>query len=461
MTTRPPVAADLAALIAGLSYDDIPEAAVAAAKEAILDHIGLMVRGSSLPWTRPVLDVVTALESRPESTIVCHGMKAAAPDAAMVNATFCHSCELDDSGYDGGPHPGSAAVPAALGMAEALGLSGRDVVLAVVAGYELIYRIARVFTRPISRLGFHAQSMIGPFGSVAVGATMLGLDAEQTTHAISIAASHSSGTMEYDQSGGEVKRYHAGMTARSGLMAALLAQKGLTAPPTIFEGKRGLMSLFGRVENERAFDIAAGPERADWFAVQGRTVKVYPTVGTIHTCLQAVGRLVREGNLSADSIERIDLWVNPHVLGHGASITRPRDTVGAQFSLAFSVGLAVVKRGNDLDYYLDPANFKDPRILAIGDRLEVHPDDTLETRPWGESFAARARIRLRDGTELEGEELYRKGAPENPVSHDELVTKFHSLVDGVLPAPQAEQLVELTGKLEQLPSVTELIATLA
>jgi len=462
MTTKAdPIARGLAEYIASLKYEDLPAATVAAAKEAILDQFGIILMGSTLPWTRPSYELAMELGSKPQSTIAGHGDKVCSPDAAMVNSNYAHSCEFDDTGYSGGTHASSITVASALALAEARQLSGRDFLLAVVLGCQVLYKIGRVLTRPISELGFHAQALVGPFGSATVTAKLLDLDVDTITHALSITGSHSSGTMEYDQGGGEVKRYHSGMAARAGMIAALLAQNGLTGPPEIFEGKRGLGKLHARLDDVSGILEEDSPE---WFALEKRIVKAYPTVGTIPPAIQAFSYLIREHNVAFDELERIDVWINPHALGHGAAITKPKDTIGAQFSLAFSLGLAMVKGSNELKYYVDPEVLSDPEVLAVGDKLHVHGDmkygRATEVVDWDLYWGSRTQITLADGRTFLREELYRKGAPQNPLTHEELVGKFRSLASAAISEAQMDKVVAMVDNLENVDNVADIAALL-
>lgn len=461
------LAARLARYITELRYEQLPAETVQAAKDALLDELGIMLIGSTLPWTEPVRQVAGEIGRSGDCTVIGHGDRLSPVDAATVNAMYAHSCELDDTGYSGGCHSGALSIPCALALTESRHLSGRDLLLGIVIGYEVLYRIGRVLSRPVIELGFHHQSVVGPFGVAAIAARLLELDPDRIGQALSIAGSHSSGVMEYDQHGGEVKRYHNAMATRAGMTSVLLARAGLTGPPTILEGRRGVVRLFGRVEDPSF--IADGLDDRSWFAVQGRTMKVFPTVGTLQTSLQALARLVDEHRLTADDVARIDVWVQPNALLHGASITRPTDTISAQFSLAFGVGLRLVTGRNDLADYMDPARWSDPAILAVGDRLHVHGDPRYGAKDpaeggssvdWRTVNGARVRIALRDGRVVEAEEPYRRGSMWNPMTEAELRAKFHSLASAVLDRERADRIVQTVATLEQIDDVATLLPML-
>ena len=453
-------AAQLARYVTDLRYEDLPAEAVAAAKGALLDELGIMLMGSTLPWTVPVRRVAEQTGKGGNCTVIGWGDRLSALDAAVVNGNYAHSCELDDSGYSGGAHSGALSVPVSLAFSEGGGRSGRDLLLAIVIGYEVLYRIGRVLSRPAVELGFHHQGVVGPFGVTAVASKLLGLPPEQVAHAFSIAGSHSSGTMEYDQAGGEVKRYHNAMATRAGILSAYLAREGLTGPPTILEGRRGVVRMFGRVED--ASFIVDGLADTSWFAVQGRTVKIFPTVGTVPTSIQALAAVMAQHTFSPADVTRIDVWVQPNALLHGASITEPTDTISAQFSMAFSLGLRLTRGANNLQDYMNPQLWTDPGILRVGKLLHVHGDPAYGHKEdpasgtsidWRTVNGARIRVELSDGRVLEATEPYRKGSMMNPVTHDDLEAKFRGLASAVLTGTQQDQVIEAVATLEHAGNI--------
>jgi len=446
---------ELARYIVDLRYEDLPPATIAAAKEAVLDQLGIQLMGSTLPWTQPAREVVREFAGRPEATIVGHGDKAATLEAAFVNANQGHSCEMDDTGYNGGCHPSALTVPPALALAEHRHLSGRDLLLAVVTGYEIITRIGSVITDKLLAKGFHHQSVVGPFGAAAVAGKLSGLNAGQMVHALSIAGSHASGTMEYDQRGGEVKRLHSAIAVRAGMLAVLLARKGLTGPDTILEGLRGIPRVF--VDVEDVTPMVHDLDRRDWYAIQGRIVKPYPACGAIHTPLQALTRLMQEHGLTGNQVQAIDVHANTLLPHHGGSIYEPKDTISAQFSLAFSMGLRLTRNTNDLAHYLNPQLWTDPEILRIGHTVKVHVDQSMTGPTW---HGARVCVTRTDGTKIEAVEPFRKGSPDNPLTSHELEGKFRGLARAVLPEQGMRRVVDAVNHLDEMEDVATLASLL-
>ena len=453
--TQRAVTRELAQYIVDLKCDDLSQATIQAAKGAVLDQCGIMLLGSTLPWTRPSYEVVRELGGRPESTIVRYGTKVSAPDAAFVNANFAHSCELDDTGYLRGGHPGSATVSSALALGERAHLSGQELLLAITAGYEVMSRLGRIILPADHH--FHTQTVLGPFASAAVSGKLLGLNGEQMVHALAIAGSHSSGTHEYARSGGEVKRLHAAIAARAGMMAALLAQRGLTGPPTILEGLYGTCRIFGGVTDPQIMETILESLGDNWYAVQGRIIKPFPTDGGMHTSFQAMEHMMQEHQLQSDQVEEINVGINEQYVTHVGYIHEPTDTISAQFSMAFSLGLLLVKGKIDLRDYMNPGLWKDPRIMAVAKNVHVHSDPSMVGDAY---YGVRMQVRLVDGRVIEVQELYRKGSPKNPFTREELDAKFRSLASAVLGEQEMEQVIETINRLEELGDISQVVSLL-
>ncbi len=266
--------------------------------------------------------------------------------------------------------------------------------------------------------GFQATGLGGPFAAAATAGSLLGLAPSQMRDAFGIAGSYASGLLEYDQAGGECKRLYAGLAARAGLEVVELARMGITGPSTIFEGRRGVYASFGDVLD---LDRATDGLGIDYSILSRRRVKRYPTVGSFHGALDALG-VVLDGSFSADEIERIDVFLAPLSVVHGGAVKVPTDTVSAQFSCSFSVALRVLFGRNDLELYEDSTLWTDERLVAIGNRVHVNGDPLVD--PLTEQGRGRVVVRLSDGRVLSNDQPVPAGRPDNPLPDDELNDRF-------------------------------------
>lgn len=436
--------------IADLTARDIPDAVSARARHLLLDYLGVAIRGATLPQVAPARALLDIIASRPEATVIGGG-RATAPYAAFANATFGHSCEYDDAHFDCG-HPGVCVMPTALAIAERVGASGSALLTAIVAGYQAMVWSMGPINRRTLDIGWHGMKVGGVFGAAAAAGKLLGLDKDQLANALAIAGSDASGTMEYDQSGGEVKRFHAGLAARSGIEAALLAEAGLTGPRTIFEGLRGIHNLF----SERAHK---DPELY-WdgsFHIMNTMVKLHAMVGTVHAPLDALDMVLAKRPAAASEIERIEVGIVDWAIPHGAAIVHPHDMLSAQFSLAFGVALRVVRGRTAINDLADPACWHDPALKEFASRVSAVP---IEVPEGASELCGRTTVFFTDGTSETAFQFAPRGFPTNPPSDADMRSKFFAVVDGVIDADTARRLADTVDRVEQLPAASDILAAL-
>jgi 2-methylcitrate dehydratase PrpD len=423
MNAHETAAEKLAAFICELDYRHIPLDAVARCRDLLLDQIGCQLIGATMPWNQPVYRYVKAKKSLGPVRIVKYGDQAPIDDAVLVNGTFAQGCELDDYYDQGGGHPGAATVPVILALAQSQRVSGRELITAMVAGYEVGWRVGRALLPELMRRGYHAQSTVGVFIAAAAAGKILRLSPVAMTHALAIAASHAGGTMEYDQSGGEVKRLHNGIACSGGVRSALLAQLGLTGPPTIFEGRRGILAVMSGGCNVAPIvkDLQPG---SGALALYHAAMKRFPVNASQHSPIELLDDLMRTHRIAPEQVAKIEVGVNEAILLHGGTIYQPKEAIEAQFSLRFSLALRLLHADNDLRHYLAPEMWNDPAMLEVGKKIELFADP----RAVGERrFACQMRIRLTDKREVSGSLTAPKGGYRNPLTPGELQEKFYRL----------------------------------
>jgi 2-methylcitrate dehydratase PrpD len=441
MNTGQTLAQTLALFVCELDYVKLPQEVVRRAKDLILDQLGCQLLGSLMEWNQSVYRVVKENKQGGPATIVNYGDKAPVDDAAFVNGTFAQGCEMDDYYDQGGGHPGAGSIPVALALAEKRPLSGKEFIAAMTAGYELGWRIGRGLLPGMMQRGYHAQGVVGVFIAAATAGKIQRLNPAQMTHAFAIAGSHASGTMEYDQSGGEVKRMHAGLACAGGMRSALLAAAGLTGPSTILEGKRGIISVFGGELKTDPVIKNLGEE----YAVLHAAIKRFPVNASQHSPIELLDNLIQQHNLQARDIEKIEVGLNEGVLLHGGTIYEPKEVIEAQFSLRFSLAVRLLKRSNDLEFYLDPKVWRDSEILELGKQIVLFADPTAT----GERrFACKMKITLRGEKTIAGDIAAPKGTSRNPLSGEEIRDKFFRLGSKVLSDQKLNEIIDKVEGIE-------------
>jgi 2-methylcitrate dehydratase PrpD len=449
MSSQETVAQKLGSFVSKLKYEDLPAEVVARTKELLLDQLACQLLGSTVEWNQPVYRFIKEKKGGGPASIVNYGDKVPVDDAEFVNGTFGQGCELDDYYDRGGGHPGAASIPVAMALGEKQHVDGKTFITAIVAGYELGWRLGLGLLPQMMRRGFHAQSVVGVFIAAAAAAKILRLNPRELTNAFAIAGSHASGTMEFDQSGGEVKRMHTGLACAGGVRSAMLAGMGLTGPATIFEGERGILRVFGGECNPESMTQGLGSE----FAIMRGAIKRFPVNASQHSPIELLSKLVEENRIEPTTVKNIQVGVNEHVLMHGGSISEPKQVVDAQFSLRFTLALRLLRNSNDLRLYMNPKLWQDREILEVGKKIELFAEPTAvgDLR-----FACKIRVSLSDGRNVEGYLRYPKGTAKNPLSEEELQQKFFNLADGVLPKERLNRIIDNVYQMDLDDDVSKL-----
>jgi 2-methylcitrate dehydratase PrpD len=454
METKEKVFAEqLAEFVVGLRFEDLSAEVIEQAKMAVLDQLGCQLIGSTLEWNKIAYRYIRDLEGKAESTIVNYGTKAPTHDAAYVLGTFGQGAELDDYGAGIGAHSGALCVPVALALGEKNRIGGKEFLTGIVIGYEVAWGLGQLMHVGLGARGFHPQSIIGIFVATAVAGRLLKLNSKELCHAFGIAGSHACGTMEYDQSGGEVKRLHTGIAVRNGIQSAVLASYGLTGPPTIFEGKRGILRLFANENNPESMTLLLSSGQG----IMHNCIKQYPTNASQQAPINGLASLIEEHRFSAEDVERIDVGLNKTVAMHCGSVYEPQEVIQAQFSLAYSLAIRLIKGSNDLSLYMDRELWRDPHVMELAHKIHFYPVPEIRDE---QKHGCRIRITVARGKTLEANLEYPKGSFKNPLSKEELRSKFRNLAASVLPGDRIEKVIGTVESMEQIRDVSELVSLL-
>jgi Uncharacterized protein involved in propionate catabolism len=448
---------DLAKFAAQFRYEDLPDEVIERMKTSLLDSIGCCVYGVTLPWTKLVQDMVEGERAAPVASIWRTGRKTSIANAVLVNGTAGHAFELDDIHKESIVHAGSIAVPIALAYAERDGnWSGRDLIAAMVAGYEIGTRVGNAATMNLFYRGFHPQGTSGVFVAAASAGKALKLDALRMQHALGIVGSQAGGLMAA-QEGAMVKRFHAGRAAQSGVYAAELARRDFTGIVDVLEAAYGgyLSSYSGQPNPARLTDDLGKV----WEAAKVG-YKPHASVTSIHAALDALTHIMRTNGLKVDDIASIRVGVSHMTYVHCAWEYKAQGVTAAQMNLYY--GLAVIAHDGVafVDQY-DESRLKDPRLMDLIRRIEAYEDAEIEGMGPAFRHAAIVTVRTRDGRELAHRILNRRGSPENPISAEDVEYKFRNVVGRCLPSQQIDRLIELCRNLDSLPDLNELISILS
>ena len=429
---------------AGNDFDKLPPNVVEAAKTAVLDCVGVALAGLDEDSAR-ICAALARQESRAaEATVIGRGFRTSVTLAALCNGTSAHALDFDHSYLMGQPTAG--LIPAVLTMGENVGASGRDVLAAYVAGFEVVSRLARSMPQLSTHGHWHATSSFGTVGAAACCARLAGLDAGATRNALGIAASMASGMVWNFAT--MTKPLHSGLAAQNGVLAARLAAQGFTSSPAALEEGKGLFDCFGRglvcdatpfEDLGSTFDLAA----------IGISVKPYPCGGLTHSAVDAVLELRREG-LQADQMGSMRVGVTSQVFDRIMN-ELPANGIESKFSMPYILARALVDGALVLDTFTDEAA-ADPAVRRIAETIVMELDTGLVETADG-ARPADVTVRLKDGGELRRRVDHSRGRPEKPLTPAELREKFDACAARALDPDRVGQVADLIGGLETLERI--------
>ena len=443
------IAEGLAERIQSVAFDKLTADALHWAKVAVLDTVGCTLAGAHEECAQIIGRTATIGISGGECLVFGTNRRVGPLDAALINGTAAHALDDDDCSNTLGGHPSAPVVPALFALAELHKSSGKQFLTAYVAGWEAETRIARGVNFHHYEKGWHPTATLGVFGSAAGCAHLLGLSVAQTAKALALAATFSSGIKS--NFGTMTKPLHVGHAARNGMLAALLAADGFTASANAFEHKQGFLNVFNGAGNYNADAILA-----DWaepwdIVSPGVAIKQYPCCGSTHPAIDAMLMLVRDNNLTPESVERIDSWTHPRRLAH-TNRPNPQSELDAKFSVQYCLARGLVDRQVSIEHF-EGDSYRDPAVQEVLRRVHAapHPDMKMDTF---EHFGAEVKVTLKDGSILT-QKVHRPlgRGPENPLPTDLLEAKFANCAGRAMSANRVPALLQELRGLEAVASI--------
>src|ERR1700753_1588488 len=444
--------ATLAAYVADLKFADIPPNVLERAKALTLDFLGSAIRArrdaESTPSMIKMLEAL-ALDGKGEAT-VCGDAKTYSPSiAALLNGALGHSLDFDDTHADSSLHASAPVVPAAFAVGEMVGASGKQVLTAIVAGYEVCCRLGNALD-PTSHYarGFHPTATAGTYGAAAAAAKLFGLSKDQIIAAFGVAGSQAAGSLQFLVNGAWNKRYQVGAAAMNGVIAATLARNDFVGSSESIEGKHGL--LVGYSDNAHPAKAVAGLGKV--YETMNIGVKPYPSCRYTHAAIDALIAMRREHNLTPEQVKKVEIGLHRNgivLTGDATTKRHPTSIVGGQFSMFFTGAVALDQGRFGWDDY---ERLGDKAVDTLADKFEVVQDDRLEV---GRShpFGARGRNPTRCGVH---ERLFfdPSGEPSSFPDAQAMQQKFLTLARPVLNG-RADQLADAILTLERFDKVEQ------
>ena len=428
----------------GIAFERIPADALEATRHCLLDFLGCALAGSREPLAEILVREVANPEGSQQASLIGRAERATAQTAALVNGAAGHALDYDDTQAAMGGHPSVPVVPALLAVAEGRRASGRDVVTALAAGFELQSRLGRVIGDGHYAAGFHTTGTVGTFGAAAACSHLLGLDEAGWLHAIGLAGTQAAGLKS--GFGTMAKPLHAGRAASAGVLASTLAAGGFTANPAVVETAQGFaVTHAGRDPSTQAIEDA----KDRWY-VRDTLFKYHAACYLTHATIESVAGMREEKALDPEKVRAIDIAVHPSLFGV-CHIEEPRTGLEGKFSLRVTAALSMLDRDT-----ADPATFcdetmADARVVALRDRVRVTADDSLR--------ATQSRVAIETPVgRLETEVDTGVPASDLGVQRERLQAKFLRLAEPVVGATAAADLAGAALEIDELDQVQELLA---
>jgi len=448
MSASPSISQKLAQFLCTLRYEDLSDSLVYQTKAFFLDWVGSAIAGLSQPPTQMMLSLAGDMKGDEEATIIPNNSRHLPLVAALVNGASSHVMEMDDLHRQSIFHPAAPILPAVFAAGEKEHVSGCDLALGIVAGYETGIRAALAAGKTHYEY-WHTTATCGTFGAAAGAAKVLALDSEPFVWALGSAGTQSSGLWEFLTEGAMSKQLHPGKSSMNGLLAALLAQKGFTGSSRIFEGKKGFLNA-----TSDDYDLSVLTDGlGETFHTARNSLKYYASCGHTHSAIEAALGAWRGVNADLGAIRSITVYIYQEALDLLEEV-EARTPYLAKFNLPFCVATALNFGHVDLDDF-KAERLTDSQILRLMGTISVKVDPEL-TRLYPKKWPSRVEIELRNGKRHSGYCEYPKGDLENPISEKELIEKFNKLSGDSITKDERNRIIDLALNLEKVADVTSI-----
>jgi len=448
------ITATMARWAAGLQFDHVGDRAVHEAKRYLLDSLGCAFGGYRQEDARIALEVLEDIAGQGPATILGSGRMVDPVSASLANALMVRVMDYNDIYWQQDPSHPSDIIPAALACGERAGKDGRELIVGIVLGHEFEMRLCEAAFPGIRERGWHHATLTA-FVSPIVAGRMLDLPWEQIQHAVGISASRHA-TLGAVTAGKltMMKNTVDPMATQSGVLAALLAQRGYTGPEHVIDGKEGLVHCFGP---EWKLDLLVEGLGSNW-RIERCGMKAFPTEALTHAPISAVLDIVRQHDLAPEQVKTVHI----RSLARAADILAdpskydPRTKETADHSLPYVIAAALVDR-QVTPAQFEPGRIMDARIREQLRKVVVVADPEIE-RVFPRLQRVAVTIETTDGRQLSKQLDYPKGDPRNPLSDEEIEQKFDALASPILSDDARATVKDMVWNLEAQPSISALMA---
>ncbi|WBO21294.1 MmgE/PrpD family protein [Sphingomonas abietis] len=444
------ISRNYAAFACGLTLDAVPDTIRSRACHLMLDAIGTGLAALGETWGERAFAAAQELGQGRAATLG-HGRALGPREAALVNGVLMHGLDYDDTHSRGVIHATVTSLPAALAAADHKAASGADMLTAYIAAMEISTRVGSVAAGGFHRHGFHPTGLVGAFGATVGAGLLLGLDETQLVMAQGIVLSMAAGSLEFLEDGAWTKRIHPGWAASSAFTAATLAKHGFVGPRAAYEGRFGLYALYLR-DAAPALLAEATRGLGEVWEIAEVSVKPLPACHMTHAAGDAAAAICAEHGLSGDQIAKVTVLVPegvvPIVCEPSAPKKAPATAYDAQFSIPYVVATGLLKGRFTLDE-LDGAALADAQVLALAQKVDYAIDPATD---YPTHFTGEVIVETIDGRHIARREAINRGAPDRPITNDEIRAKFDDNAARHLPRAQADAIADAVLTIADRPA---------
>ncbi len=451
----------IARFIVETDYDDIPSEVVEKGKRTALDCLGAALAGIVEPVSQAITAYVTKIGGPAQASLFGAGGKISVADAALANGTIAHALDYDDCGVKIG-HPSVLVLPAVFSLGEYLRASGKDILAAYILGLEIEGKLALHADFKLMQARLNHQTWYGSIGAAAGCAKLLRLDLAQTRMALGIAANFACGLSA--NHGSMASAMSAGNACRNGLVAALMAQAGITANPNIIEAKNGFYDTLVGPGQHEAERMANGLGKPFYIEAPGIGLKKYPSCYHTHRALDGVFQLLDAHRLSDKDIAEVDVGTSERAM-RVLAFTEPATPYQAKYSMPYCIAAALVDQRVNLESFTSE-KFQDGTITETRKKIRLSfPDVPIwpglaDVGPDTEFVGNPVTIRMTDGRSYSARVDIPRGDPALPLTDDELLSKYRDCARKYLRPDDIEHSVGLVLGLERVADIGEVAASL-
>lgn len=443
-----------------LVADAIPEPVLRRARLHILDACGIALASTTYDFAQAAANGIAALAGQGDFPVIGMGLRLPVRDAVHLNGILVHGLDYDDTHSGAVTHLTASLWPTVLAVGQQQGAAGREVLAAYLAGLECGARIGIAAQGGFHARGFHPTGLVGAFACAVAAGRLMDLSAGQLHHAQGIALSMAAGSLEFLADGAGTKRMHPGWAGACGITAAAMAKQGFTGPAAPYEGRYGLYALY--MADAAQVDVAAiGAGLGQSWEMEKVAFKPFPACHLSHAFIDAALALRREHGVRPDEVEAITARIGagpvPVICEPRADKRRPGSAYEAQFSLYYLVA-AALRHGRFSLAELDQAALADPATLALAAKVgyEIDPNSAYPRYYDGE-----VEIRLADGRTVTHREAVNRGSDANPLTAEEVATKFHGNATRAVSGRRAQRIHDAVMALDDATDLDALADALS